>query len=142
MSHEYGKRTKKLDLKFFEEWKAIFEAQNIFTSDNILETPFLKYNIFEYRKGILIFSEKSLFEINRVFVLGSDYYFACVQYEFIEYDSFLNSIEIRECDPSVMSLKKFSSMKNRTVFEIKKLNSKLYIILDTLDLKSLYVLFH
>lgn len=140
--HEHGKRTKKLDLKFFEEWKAIFEAQNIFTSDNILETPFLKYNIFDYRKGILIFSEKSLFEINRVLVLGSDYYFACVQYEFIEYDSFLNSIEIRECDPSVMSLKKFSSMKNRTVFEIKKLNSKLYIILDTLDLKSLYVLFH
>lgn len=140
--HEHGKRAKKIDLKFFDEWKSIFEAQNIFTSDNIFETPFLKYNIFDYRKGMLIFSEKILFEINRVLISESDYYFACNQYEYIAYDSFLNSIEIRKCDPSVMSLKKFSSIKNKTVFELNKINSKLYIILETLDLKSLYVLFN
>lgn len=137
---EHGKRTKKLDLKFFDDWKDIFQTQNIFTFDNILETPFLKYNIYDYRKGMLIFSENSLFEIYRVLVLESDHYFACVKYEFIEHDSFLNSIEIKKCEPHVMSLKKFSSLENKSVFEIKKINNKLYIILTTLSLKSLYCL--
>lgn len=136
---DYGKRLKPIKVKFFDEHKDLFEANNISHDENLLlETTWLSYNSFNYKQGLFIYAENSLFEIKKTLIYSSEPYLFCNQVEFIKFDSFLNSIEVKSCVPANFKVFKFTSLKSKFVYESKKLNSKVYIILETLDLKSLY----
>lgn len=136
---DHGKRVKPIGTQFFDDHKNLFEA-NIICNDekSLLETPWLLYNSFNYKQGFFIFAENSLFEIQKILMYSSEYYLFCIRFEFIKYDKFLNSIEIKKSNPSDFTLFQFMSLERKFVYESKKLKSKIYIILETLELKTLY----
>lgn len=119
----------------------MFVANNIFNNEKLLlETPWLSYNSFNYRRGFFIFAENCLFKIEKILICSSEHYLLCNRSEFIKYDSFLNSIELNENEPVSLGLFKFNSLDSKFVYESKKLNSRIFIILETQDLKSLQVI--
>lgn len=137
---DQGKTVKPIDIQFFDDHENLFLANNIFYDEKLLlETPWLSYNSFNYRRGFFIFAENCLFKIEKILIFSSEHYLLCNRFQFIKYDSFLNSIEIKENDPVSLSLFKFNSLDSKFVYESKILNSRIYIILETLDLKSILV---
>lgn len=104
--------------------------------EDIYETNWLQHNIFNYREGLLIFTQNNLLEIQKIIINNFNYYFVCVQYDIIEYNKFLNSIRIQKRQQICHSVVKFSSLDNKTVYEKQILDGEYYIILDTLDLKN------
>lgn len=136
---DHGKRVKPVDKQFFDEHKNIFEANNISSDDELLlETPWLSYNSFKYKRGFFIFAENALFEIDKILIHSSERYLLCNRFNFIRFDSFLNSIELRRNDPVEFVLILFDALESKFVYESKKFDSKIFIILETLDLKTLY----
>lgn len=129
-------KIKKVETQFFYENENIFKANNIEESE-IFEVSWLNYNSFDYRENILICSEGVLYQIKKVFVHLSEYFFFCIRFDVVKYEEFLNSIEIKQ-SPVDSVLIKFSSLENKHNFEAKYLQEKMYIILDTLNLKYVY----
>lgn len=137
---DHGKTVKPIDIQFFDDHENLFIANNICNNEKLLlETPWLSYNSFNYKLGFFIFAENCLFKIEKILIYSSEYYLLCNRFEFIKYDSFLNSIEIKENEPVSVGFFKFNSLESKFVYESKKLSGRIYIILETLDLKSLLV---
>lgn len=107
-------------------------------SDEVYVTKHLRYNIFNYRKGLFVSTKNQIFEIEQIFVIKCNYYFLCTCFDFVEYDKFLNSIKILKRNPIAYEVIEFSCLENKNVFEKKNLNGEYYIILETLDLKNIY----
>lgn len=105
---------------------------------DIYETKSLEYNMFKYREGLFISENNFIFEIQKIIVCDSEYYFVCAQFEFVAIDSFLNSIKIEKRQPSIYAVIKFNSLSNKNVFEKQILNEEYYIVLKTMDLKNIY----
>lgn len=133
----HSKKTNKIESQIVFDHTVLFEEHNIF-DDEIYETQWMQCNSFDYRKRDHVFWQNTLFEIQNVLIHRSEYYFLCIQFEFLQYDEFLNSIAIKKCAPVCFRLIKFSSLKNKFPYETKKLDGRLYIILETLDLKPMY----
>lgn len=110
-------------------------AKNFKCSEKIYETKLLEHNIFDYRVGQFIFTQNCMFQIEKMLVVSSKYYFLCTQFEFIEYNKFLNSIKIQKTAPIQYSVVKFSNLDIKAVYEKQVVEEEFYIILDTLDLK-------
>lgn len=134
----HGKNVKPIDVQFFDVCKHLFEANNILNNQKILETSWLTYNAFNYKPKFFIFSEKCLFQIEKIVICSSEYFLFCSRFECVTYDEFLNSIEMKKSEPVEFALFNIIALEQKNVYESKKLNSKFYIILETLDLKSLY----
>lgn len=77
------------------------------------------------------------FEIQNVLFHRPEYYLFCIRFEFVQYDEFLNSVEIKKCDPLCFSLINFNAFKNKFPYETKHLDGRLYVILET-NLKPMY----
>lgn len=107
-------------------------------NEDIYETKWLMHNIFNYRKGLFIFMRNSMFQIENILVNNFNYYFLCAQFDFVDYDKFLNSIRIQRRQPVHYSVVKFSCLANKTAYENQVLEEKNYIILDNLDLKNYF----
>lgn len=85
--------------------------------------------------GQFIFTQNYMFQIEKMLVVNSKYYFLCTQFEFIKYNKFLNGIKIQKTAPTNYLVVEFSSLDIKTVYEKQVVDEEFYIILDTLDLK-------
>lgn len=133
----HAKKTKTVETQFIFDHAELFDAHNIQETD-IFEVQWLKYNSFDYRENIFVYSDGFLFQIKKNFKQSAEYYLFCIRFNFVEYEQFLNSIEIKNCEPVDFALIKFSSLEDKHNYEATRLKEKLFIILDTLNLKNIY----
>lgn len=106
--------------------------------DQIYETKWLEHNIFNYRQGLFVFDKDELFQIDKIIIKGSNFYFFCTRFEFVEFEQFINAIKIRKCYPIFYCILKLSSLDNMNVYEKQVLDEEYYIILDTLELRNYF----
>lgn len=104
----------------------------------IYVTKHMRYNVFNYRKGLFLLAKNNIYQIEQIVVGNSDYYFLCSHFDFVQFDTFLNSIKIWKRLPANYDVLKFSCLENKNVFEKKILDGESYIILETLESKQIY----
>lgn len=107
-----------------------FEKKN-----NILATKYLQLNNNRYEIGVLLQHESRFFEITHIFSYDDDFYFLCVGYDKNVLDVFLNSIELKKIKPEYYKLIPHNDLLITKSHDIKKLNDKCYVIIDSLDVK-------
>lgn len=135
--YEHAKIMKSINTDFLSFHKDIIQKA-LKNNEEIFEIKWINYNSFRYAKGLFVQFTDGLYQIEKVLLNENEYYFFCVRFCVLEYSNFLNSIKIKKFEPNLFKMIKFSSLENKTVFEAKVLNEENYIILETLDLKSLY----
>lgn len=133
----HSKKTNKVEPQFVLDHTLLFQDHNI-SDTELYETQWMQCNSSDYRKGAYVISHNSLYEIQKVLIYRSEYYLFCIRFNFVQYDEFLNSIEIKKSEPVKFCVIKFDSLKNKFPYETKLLDERLYIILETLNLKPLY----
>lgn len=126
-SPEYSDQQKSEILKTFD------------SVENISEIEWVKFNQYDYRKGLLIYHSKTIFEIEKIFLVDQHVYFFCIQYNYCSYHKFASSIKIKCSNPIIYKIIKFNTNENLIVFEKIILHEELYVIMATLDLKELYM---
>lgn len=106
--------------------------------DKIKVLVFAKYNRFEYRKGLMIMTGEGLFEIMYVFSNEGKLSFFCIPYNVNRFDSFYNSLEIKQMSNNVsdFTLIDLDRMDNPKSYEKKVAENKNFIICDTLEFKK------
>lgn len=105
---------------------------------NDLHVPkFASFNLFSYRRGLLIVVENAIYEIIHVLSLHSKIFLLSHPYRVIKFESFLNSFEI-ECDQKSTQFKLVDpkKMNNPKSYEKKIVQQKIYIICDTLHVRK------
>lgn len=100
------------------------------------EVQFLKFCDKNYKKGLFVFEENKLNEIIHILRINDSYYFICSLFDILNFNEMLNSFEIDKTNSSDHNLIEFSSLKHKNVYEKKHLDSKFYIICDSLYLKK------
>lgn len=137
---EHAKIMKLLDTKFFNQHKEMIRMVLNFTDDTqeIFELKWMIHNSFRYTNGFFIQFSGALYQIDKVLLSDNEYYFFCLRFCVLGRCRFLNSIRIKIAEPNKFEMIKFTSLKNKNVYETKILNNEKFIILDTLELKSLY----
>lgn len=107
------------------------------TTEPICETKFLNYNEYEYREGLLIGFNATLYQIKKIIYFNDEFYFLCNnEIKIQKFDKFFNSFEVKKnCLPDVQVIR-CSELKLFKSFEIKSVGSKMYVMSDTLELKK------
>lgn len=99
----------------------------------IYEVSWLKVNMYHYTKSLVLKSGDFFFEIKKILVQGSEYYFVCSQFKNERYDSFLNCIEIKKQEEESYTILSYSNLFNKRSYDQKKIEDKIYLIVDSLD---------
>lgn len=100
-------------------------------SSTIKTTKWFLFNGYRYKQGILISYNNFLNEIRDILLVHDEIYFVCVQHEIVEFNTFLNSFQIRQRETDPLTLVQFYALKNK-----KPYSKKIWII------KYLYWLKH
>lgn len=105
--------------------------------DDLLVHKFATFNHFQYREGLLIVDEGSIYEIVYVFSLHDKISLYCRPYRVVKFESFFNSFEIA-CDDSSKQFKLVDPKKlnNLKSYDKKFVQQKIYIICDTLNVRK------
>lgn len=90
--------------------------------ENITEMQWIKFNDRDYRRGLFIYHTNLILEIEKILCVGPDFYFFCIQFDYVSYHKFANSIKIKCSSPSIYKIIKFDTEENVIVFEKKNLN--------------------
>lgn len=138
---EHPKVMKLINIDFFNSHKDIIKMALGFDDENtdgIFEVKWMLHNSFRYANGFFIKFTDALYRIEKVLLSDNEYHFFCVRFCVLEYSNFLNSIKIKMFEPNLFKIISFTALENKRVFEAKTLNGENFIILDTLELKSLY----
>lgn len=104
----------------------------------MFELDYIKLNSFEYRKGLLVLKNSSLYKIEQILRVEDKYFFLTKKFDSLGIDIFTNSIKIRITESSALISIDFEELESRTVFEILHRDNGCYIIADTLELKCLF----
>lgn len=110
-----------------------------FLNDNkkILQTKWLKWNGYDYRKGLIIIFNHTLYEIANILAnIENHFYFLCFQLTFLSADKFSNSLKINTTQPLKHVLIEFDTIEKHKPYEKKNIRGDFYIICDTLHLQN------
>lgn len=99
----------------------------------IHEFKWVKYNEWKYKKGLSVFFDKVLCEINRILLKENRFLFIVKKFQVLSFFNCLNSVQIKELYPNVFLTVEFSQLEHQKVYEKKILNGKFYLIIDTLE---------
>lgn len=99
------------------------------------ELKSLKINNYEYRKNLFIIHKSKIFQIESVFSNEDCFFLLTVPFVIVSFDFFSNSFEIKKNESVGLEIINISSLDNRKTYESQYINSKLYIIAETLDMK-------
>lgn len=94
------------------------------------------FNGYRYKKGILVSQNNFLNEIRNIIIARGEIYFICVKHEITTMNVFLNSFQIHDPDPGVFTLLKFADLSNRKPYAKKIIGNEIFVLAETLDLKS------
>lgn len=98
---------------------------------------FAKYNSFEYREGLFILSNNTVYEIIKIFSFEDQLLFFCASYKVVQFDAFYNSIEIEKEKENDFILINIKDLKSPSSYERKISENKIYLICQTLEFKHL-----
>lgn len=105
-------------------------------SEKVECLDWLQFNSNYYKKSLFVVYKKHLFEILEILHSMNEFYFICSRVEIIGYNTFLNSIQIKLFAPAETIIKHLE-LEKRTSYERKKIDEKIFIIADTLDVFKL-----
>lgn len=109
------------------------ELENCFQSKIPQALQFVSYGSFQFRKGLMVIDEGTVFEIAHVLQEDSQFYIVCFSYKFLQFDETLNSIEIQQTARKIYHLLNLNKLKNKKTYDKTFCAKKIYIIADTLD---------
>lgn len=117
-----------------EYFKSLLADFRIFKNiKNSLVAKWLKINNYYYRKGLILQDNNSSFyEIVEILFQGGDFYFACEEYELMDFDSFFYSREIRKRVPIKYHIINEKTLHVKKSFTKKIVDSKFFIFADCL----------
>lgn len=96
--------------------------------------PFLKFNNYIYKKGLVLVENFSVYDIIFILKLQSEYFFLCELYETKAFERSLGSIEIKPyCPDKKLAYIKHSELTNLQTFSKKTCNGKIYVIAENLS---------
>lgn len=101
---------------------------------SIGQTKWLRINIYEYRKDLLISHNSFLYQIRNVLIEANRYYLLCKQFNVVSFNSFLNSFKIEENSSYI--LVEIYKLKNMKSHEMKCIESDNYVIAESLELRN------
>lgn len=111
----------------YEEYESFLPAQ----LQKIKAFRFIRIGSYEYRAGLMLIDERSVFEIIHCISYNSKYFFLCQKYKVIRFVANFNSIEIDK--ENVYKLIDYSSIENHKSYDKIYFDGKMYIIADTLN---------
>lgn len=104
--------------------------------EDILETKWLNFNYYQYKKGLLILYEHFLYEIFDILCLNSRYFFMTKQWVFVEFNEFLNSFQIKPNEFADYVLIDFEALTNKKSYEVKVVDQMNFVIAENLHLRK------
>lgn len=125
-----------LDLAMLSESeKSAISAFNYETNEPIYEIQHLNCNNFTYRRGLAILYENSFFCIERIFVIGSEYYFLCQLFDYLHFHDFTHSLVVEKNVSENIQIVDFREMREKVPYDVKTLKGRCHILADTLQVK-------
>lgn len=101
--------------------------------DSLYILPFLKFNNYDYRCGLVLVENRMVFDILFVLKLHNEFYFLCELYETKVFERTLNSIEIEAYCPKQFAYIKHSELCNLQSFSKQICDRKIYVIAENLS---------
>lgn len=102
--------------------------------ENVTQIKWLRINNYEYRKNLLILHNFSLYQIQNILIIDNRFYFLCIQFYAVSFNSFLNSFKIEESSNYILI--ELCNLENMKTYEIKFIGSDSYIVAETLELRK------
>lgn len=99
----------------------------------------LKFNNYEYRKGLLLVFDSHFNEILDILSVDGSYYFIAHKLLCLELNEFLNSFKISKVSGVETIIIGLETLLNKKSYEIKYLDKEPYVIIDTRDLRHIIV---
>lgn len=131
-------KSKQLTQKFYEMYKETYSLYFDCDLEDLKYVIYLRFNNCEYRSGICILHNFKLFEIDKVICHEQKYYFLCNRLHFVSYDTFLNSLELIKDETVEKCFIQFDETEIKKTYDLKNVNGKKYIIMDTLELRHIF----
>lgn len=111
-----------------------FLHENSVDYSKLVSLKFVNYNDIQYREGLFLIDTTRVMEILKILkTCDEKIIFICSKYIVTAFDDFLNSIEILLHSPKELLLIEFSQLKNKITYQKYIVDSKLYVIADTLN---------
>lgn len=106
---------------------------------NLVGLKFVKFNAFEFRNGLMIISNNTVYEIDQILSCFDRIILLCHSYNVNKYCSFHNSIEIEPKSVADANFEIFelNHIQNPRTYERKVSENKFFIICDSLDFKEM-----
>lgn len=102
--------------------------------NNSYALNFIKVNGIMYRMGYLVYYDRKFFEIRFIIESNATFSLLCHAYEFIKFDSSLNSVEIKATHVRKENLKIINIDLLNDSFEKKMHNGCIYVIAENLEM--------
>lgn len=112
-----------------------FISEQFLSLDDLFVIPWFSLNSTVYKKNLFVISDRKFCQIENLYTSINEQYISCIQWDYICFDEFLNSLQITKSEPNVRKLINFAELKEKQVFECKRLNNRFYVIADTLLVK-------
>lgn len=100
------------------------ESPSLDITTSLFEVSWLRINSYYYAKGLVLKSNIFFFEIKKILLQGSEYYFVCSPFKFESYDSFSNCIEIKKAECNFEQILQYSNLLNKKSHDQKKSKKK------------------
>lgn len=93
----------------------------------------MNYNSFQYRKGLLLIENSNVYEILDICLFEQSYFFWFnLTFETVEFDSCLNSIQIKHKTSDNFEIVSHESLKKQQSYQKMNVFENVYVIADTL----------
>lgn len=112
-----------------------FISNNFLSQDELFFVEWFSLNCYIYRKGLFIIHNQKFVQIEDIFIYNNEEYIVGTKWDCIEFDDFLNSLQIAKSESDETVFIKFMELEQKQLFEIKAIDHKFFIIADTLLVK-------
>lgn len=113
-----------------------FISNNFSTQDELFFVDWFSLNTYIYRKGLFVIHNQKFVQIEDLFIYNNEKCIVGTEWDCIEFDDFLNSLQIAKSELDEIVFIKFKELKQKQLFEIKSIDHKYFIIADTLLVKQ------
>lgn len=125
---------RRIDEFFFQHFGYLIK--DFEDTDDLRSVKNLKLNSNYYDCGLVLKYKQNFEDIRKILIFKGDYYFVCARYIYARFDSFLNSIEIKEAIPNHYSLLKHSELEFKKTHQKIKLNSSFFVLVNSLEVEK------
>lgn len=103
--------------------------------EKLLTIKWLKFNSNFYTQGLLITVDSIFYEIDDIFISEDNHYFICTEFRFVNFDKYLNSIQIQKVFPEKKRLIQHKELSyKKSMAKRFAYNGQIFIILDSLEI--------